>query len=386
MTAGKSYDVVVIGAGSMGLPVALNARRAGLSVLVLDGRASAGQGEAKTAIGGVRATHSDPAKIRVCMRSIKTFSEWKDREGVDLGWQKGGYLFPVYSGKDEATLKGLLAIQKSHGLNIDWLGPEEVQELVPGIRRDGLRGGTYSPDDGNVSPLRCSAAFYDAARRDGAEFRFKERVTRITVDGGRVISVATAKGDYACYNVVNAAGSNAAEIGRMVGIELPVFPDSHEAGITEPVERLFDPLIVDIRETPGSKNCYFYQNSEKRIIFCLTPDPLVPGTNRDSTADFLPVISKKMVDLLPRLANVRVRRVWRGCYPMTPDGMPVVGGSAAVKGYYYAVGLCGQGLMLGPGLSEDVVNLIKHGRPVTDQEIFDTLRLERDFSGAEKLK
>ena len=142
MTVGKSYDVIIIGAGSMGLPVALNSRRAGLSTLVLDGRASAGQGEAKTAIGGVRATHSDPAKIRVCLRSIKTFSEWQNREGVDLGWQKGGYLFPVYSAKDEATLKSLLKVQKSHGLNIDWIGPDEVAELGPGIRRKDLRGGT----------------------------------------------------------------------------------------------------------------------------------------------------------------------------------------------------------------------------------------------------
>ena len=132
MTAGKSYDVVVIGAGSVGLPVALNAARDGLSTLVIDGRASAGQGEAKTAIGGVRATHSDPAKIRVCLRSIKTFSQWKEREGDELGWQKGGYLFPVYSEKDETTLKGLLEIQKSHGLNINWIGPEEVEKLVPG--------------------------------------------------------------------------------------------------------------------------------------------------------------------------------------------------------------------------------------------------------------
>lgn len=386
MTAKKAYDLIIIGAGSVGVPVALNARRAGLSTLVIDGRPSPGQGDAKTAIGGVRATHSDPAKIRVCLRSIKVFSEWKESEGVDVGWQKGGYLFPVFSEEHEWTLKGLLEVQKSHGLNIDWIGPEHIEKLVPGICRDGLRGGTFSPDDGNLSPLRCSSAFASAARREGAEFKFNETVTGIDVSGGKVTSVMTDKGRYACKHVLNAAGANATEVGRLVGIDLPVFPDSHEAGITEPVERLFDPLIVDIRSTPGSKNCYFYQNSENRIIFCLTPDPVYPGTNRDSTASFLPCISKKMIDLLPKLANIRVRRIWRGCYPQTPDGMPVVGSAKEIEGYHYAVGLCGQGFMLGPGLAEDVVSIIKDGKPVTDEKVFESFSLDRDFSGAETLR
>ncbi|UCH85837.1 MAG: FAD-binding oxidoreductase [Candidatus Latescibacterota bacterium] len=362
------------------------AARAGLSTLVLDSRPSAGQGDAKTAIGGIRATHSDPAKIRICLRSIDVFSTWAEREGGDLGWRKGGYLFPIYTESDEATLKGLLEIQHSHGLNIDWISADDVVALVPGINQEGLRGGTYSPDDGNASPLKCTAAFYDAARRAGAEFRFNERVTGVDVTGGRVRAVTTSQGTYGCSHVLNAGGSNASELGRMVGLELPVFPDSHEAGITEPVERLFEPLIVDIRATPGSKNCYFYQNSANQIVFCLTPDPIYPGTNRDSTSTFLPLVSQKMVDLVPKLANIHVRRTWRGCYPQTPDGMPVVGTHSEVEGYHYAVGLCGQGFMLGPGLAEDVVSIVTSGKSITDTAVFESFRLDRDFTGVEALK
>lgn len=386
MTASKTYDLVIIGAGSIGLPTALYARRAGMSVLVLDKRPSAAQGEAKAAIGGIRATHSDPAKIRVCLRSIDVFSQWRETEGDDLAWRKGGYMFPVYNEQDESTLKGLLDTQKSHGLNIDWLGPDEIEELVPGIRREGLRGGTYSPDDGNLSPLKCATAFFFKSKNEGVEYRFNETVTAINSSGGRVVSVATDRGEYPCAHVLNAAGANAREIGSLVGIDLPVNPDSHEAGITEPVGRLFDPLIVDIRTTPGSKNCYFYQGDENQIVFCLTPDPIFPGTDRSSTATFLPIVSQKMVDLLPKLANIRVRRIWRGCYPQTPDGSPIVGSVAGVEGCHYAVGLCGQGLMLGPGLAEDLVSIMQTGRPVTDADVFASFRLDRDFSAAEALK
>ncbi|HUI70252.1 MAG TPA: FAD-binding oxidoreductase [Spirochaetia bacterium] len=381
-----SYDLVIVGAGSVGVPTALAAARRGLSTLVLDPCASPGQGDHKRAIGGVRATHSEPAKIRICLRSIRIFSEWKEREGDDLGFRKGGYLFVVYRAPDEKMLKDLLVIQKAQGLNIDWVPPEQVCDLVPGVNTTDLLGGTYSPEDINVSPLRCASAFYFAARRAGAEFRFRERVTGIKVADGKVEAVCTDKGQYATRHVLNAAGADAVEVGRFAGIELPVFPDSHEAGITEPVARLFDPLLVDIRPSPGGKNCYFYQNSENRIEFCLTPDPLVPGTNREPTSEFLPLMARRMVGILPRLASVRVRRTWRGLYPQTPDGGPIVGSAETPAGYHYAVGMCGQGFMLGPGLAEDIVSLIAEGKPVTDPEIFRSFRLDRDFGKTEKLK
>jgi sarcosine oxidase subunit beta len=382
--SGRAYDLIIIGAGSIGIPAALAAQRAGMKTLIVDGRASPGQGDAKTAIGGVRATHSDPAKIKICLRSLKTFAEWQEKEGDYLGWNMGGYLYPIFSGKDEETLKGNLEVQKSHRLNIDWIGPEQVKELVPGIRERDLRGGTFSPEDGSVSPLRCSSAFFFAAQREGAEFKFNETVVDTKVSGGRVVSVVTDRGEYACANVLNAAGSNAAEVGRQVGLELPVHPDSHEAGITEPVARFFKPLIVDIRATPGGKNCYFYQNSENRIEFCLTPDPIFPGTNRDSTSSFLPRVARKIVDLFPKMANIRVRRIWRGCYPQTPDGNPIVGSAKEIGGYHFAVGMCGHGFMLGPGLADDIVGRIKDGKTVTDEEMFKRFSLDRDFSAGEE--
>jgi sarcosine oxidase subunit beta len=382
----KTYDLVIIGCGSIGLPAALNAQRAGLSTLVLDHLASPGQGENKSAIGGIRATHSDPAKILICLRSLKVLREWQSREGDDIGWRQGGYLFPIYTEKDEETMRSLLPIQHKHGLAIGWIHPDRILQLVPGICEQDLRGGTYSPEDGNISPLQVSSAFYFAALKAGAAFHFNEPVKSIVVNKGRVNQVVTDRDRYTCRFVLNAAGAAAAEVGQMVGLKLPVYPDSHEAGITEPVSRLFEPLVVDIRTSAGAKNCYFYQNSINRIVFCLTPEPLYPGTDHRSHSTFLPIVSRKMVDLLPRLANIRIRRVWRGCYPQTPDGMPIVGEKPEARGYFYAVGLCGQGLMLGPGLAQDLVGLMLNGKPLTDEAAFSSLSLYRDFGKTEALK
>jgi sarcosine oxidase subunit beta len=94
-----------------------------------------------------------------------------------------------------------------------------------------------------------------------------------------------------------------------------------------------------------------------------------------------------MIHLLPRLRNIKVRRTWRGLYPMTPDGNPIVG-KAGPEGYINAVGLCGQGFMLGPGLGELISRLIKSEETLSDKDkiILQDFSLDRSFAIEEKLK
>jgi sarcosine oxidase subunit beta len=375
-----NYDVIIVGAGSVGLPTACFLAREKVKVLVIDDRRSHGQGQNKTAIGGVRATHSDPAKIQTCQLSLEVFGTWKDLYGDDMHFQRGGYCFPVYTEEHETALKDLLVVQKKYGLNINWIDEAGIRQLLPGINPGGLRGGTFSPEDGNLSPILAAGAFFRQACDFGAEFKFGETVTGIELNGG--IRVKTDKAAYSAGKIINAAGARAGEIGLMMGVDLPIAPDSHEGGVTEPVEPFFKPLVVDIREFPGSKNVYFYQEKLGHLVFCLTPEPIIPGTSRDSTSDFLPLVARRLMNLFPRLRNLRVRRVWRGLYPMTPDGVPIVDRLKDSDHLYVAAGFCGQGLMLGPGIALNLVSLITTGKPLLPEEIFTSYSLYRDFNRA----
>jgi len=386
MSAARTADVIVIGAGSVGAPAAMSLAEAGLRVLVLDSLPSVGQGSNKSAIGGLRATHSDPAKIRIALRSLEVFSTWRELHGDDIEWHKGGYSYVAYRPEEERTLKELLAVQKRSGLNIDWLDAPALLEVIPDLNPDGLVGGTFSPDDGNASPLLAVHAFYSRARKLGAEFRFGERVTGIVTAGGRVRGVRTDKGEYGSPVVVNAAGPWAAEVAALAGLEVPVRPDSHEGAVTEPVVRFLGPLIVDIRPAAGSANYYFYQHATGQVIFCITPSPSIWGMDLRETSSFLPMVARRMVGLIPRLSEIRVRRTWRGLYPMTPDGSPIVGWDRALEGHLLAVGMCGQGFMLGPGLGELLARMVL-GRPGEgDEETLSYLSPYRGFKGQEKLK
>lgn len=382
----KSYDLIVIGAGSVGVPVAMEFSKKRQSVLVIDSLSSPGQGEDKKAIGGIRASHSDRGKILVCQRSIELFSHWKDTYGDDIQWQSNGYSFPAYTEDHENLLKDLMRIQHDFGLNIKWLSSEEYRELNPGINMEGLRGSTYSPGDGSASPLLFTQACYFKALEYGAEFRFKETVIGFHIERNRIIVVKTNKGEYHSANVLNAAGANAREVSQMAGINIPVKPDSHEAGISEPVEPFMGPMVVDMREEPGSKNFYFYQNTEGQVVFCLTPDPPIWGVDTRATSIFLPMIAKRMISIMPMLANLKVRRTWRGQYPMTPDGFPIVGKMKELHNFYQAVGMCGQGFMLGPGMAELLYRLITEAYNIDDPEILESFNPYREFKEQEIFK
>ena len=382
----NQYDVIIAGAGSIGVPTAMVLGEMGVKTLVLDMNPSPGQGENKHAIGGIRATHSNPAKIETCLRSLDIFSTWEDLHGDDIEWLEGGYLFPAYREVEEKSLKGILPDQKQHGLNIDYVEPARVQEIVPGINPKGLRGGTFSPNDGSASPLLAINAFYRHAVRLGVKFRFNEEILAIQTEKDRIKGVKTDMSTYQAPVIIDSAGPFSQALCRTAGVDIPMMPDSHEGAITEPVQSFFSTMVVDLRPGPGSSNCYFYQNRHGQVIFCLTPKPLIVGLDKRETSTFLPQIGALMIRLIPRLRHIRVRRVWRGLYPMTPDGSPMVGWNQNLNGLFHATGMCGQGFMLGPGIAEVIARTITDQTTKTDKMIIEIFSPDRDFRVKEALK
>lgn len=382
----RTFDAIIIGAGSIGTPSAYFMAKAGLSVLVIEQLPSVGQASNKHAIGGIRATHSDPAKIHLGNRSLDVFSTWQAQHGDDIEWHQGGYSFVAYEEKHAEFLQDLVADQRRHNLEINWLKKPELLEIIPNINPQSLLGGTFSPNDGSASPLMAAFAFHKRAVEAGAIFNFKETVLSFVRKGDGVIGVKTDRGEYHSHWVINAAGGWAKPLSKKIGIDVPVNPDSHEAAITEPVSRLFHPMIVDMRARPGSANFYFYQHPTGKVIFCMTPDPPIFGTHTIASADFLPKASRRLIEVMPVLKNIRVRRVWRGIYPMTPDGSPIIGQVNGMEGYLLAVGMCGQGFMFGPGIGQLLTHFILKELNPEDKIILENLSFHRNFSEQEMLK
>jgi len=381
----QNYDIIIIGAGSIGVPLSFYLSQYAISVLVLEKMPSVGRGQNRSAIGGIRATHSDPAKIKICRKSIEIVSHMEDLYGYDVDWIAGGYLFVAYDYQTEEQLRILLELQKHFELNISWISSEEVAELVPGINPNKLLGGTYSPEDGSASPLKLIDAFYLLACQTGVNFHFNEEVISFETHQDQIWTVNTNRKRYSAALIIDAAGASSRDLGKLINVDVPVYPESHEGGITEPAQRFFEPMIVDTRPAAGSANYYFYQNAEGQVVFCLTPEPSIPGTDCDNTSIFLPQVTKRMIELYPRLRNLRVRRTWRGLYPMTPDGLPIIAYPREFSNYLIVSGMCGQGFMIGPGLGKILSELIVDNVREHD-DILRQLNLYRQFTIKEILK
>jgi sarcosine oxidase subunit beta len=382
----NTFDVIIIGAGSIGVPTAYFLSKAGFKVLVLESLPSVGQASNKHAIGGIRATHSDFAKIHLGLRSLEVFSTWKEQTGDDIEWHQGGYSYVAYDQENAQLMQDLITWQQNNDLNISWLDKKELLELIPSLNPINLIGGSYSPEDGSASPLKAAFAFHKNASEAGAIFHFNESVIDFITNGSKVIGVKTNLGEYHAKWVINAAGGWAKPLSQKLGLEIPVEPDSHEAAITEPVTRIFHPMIVDMRPRPGSANFYFYQHVTGKIIFCMTPEPAILGTHTLASDSFLPKAARRLIEIMPILKHIRVRRVWRGTYPMTPDGSPIIGEVNGLDGLLLAVGMCGQGFMFGPGVGKLLTNVVLNQLDQSDKIILERLTLYRHFEAEEMLK
>ncbi len=106
-------------------------------------------------------------------------------------------------------------------MNIRWHDRHELLEIVPDLNPVDLMGGTFSPEDGNASPLLATHAFYAHALRMGAQFHFNENVLEIITRSGKVVGLKTDQGSYGADVIINAAGAWASEIGDLVGLDHP---------------------------------------------------------------------------------------------------------------------------------------------------------------------
>lgn len=379
----SNFDVIIIGAGSVGLPISFELSKKNFSVLVIDEKPSYGQGSNKKAIGGIRATHSNKEKIILCQRSIEIYSNWKQKYNYDIDWEQKGYSFVAYDSCQKNNLQEILKIQKSFGLNIDWLDKKQLLEVAPKINSNGLLGGTFSPEDGAASPLKVATSYYQLAKKNKANFIFNEKVINIEENSG-IFTIKTNKDIYHSEILINAAGAGANEINQYFNLSFPVIPDSHEAAITEAVEKISLPMIVDMSPKKGSSSVYFHQLSGGQFILCLTPEPNIIGHDERETSDFLPLLAKRVISILPELKNVRVRRTWRGLYPNTPDGLPFLGETNS--NFYQAIGMCGQGFMLGPSIGEVLARKINNEETQQDKLVLENLSPFRKFENKELLK
>ncbi len=367
-------EVVVIGGGVVGCAIAYNLAKLGLTDVVLVEKGYLACGSSGRCAGGIRQQWSTPENARMAMASVRLFEGLADELGYPTEYTQGGYLILAYTEDEVAQYRRNVAMQQGLGLDVRFLSPAEARDVVPCLNIDGVLAATYCPTDGKANPFLVTRGYALAAQRLGVEVNLRTTVTGIEVADGRVQAVVTDKGRIAARWVVNAAGGYAAAIGALAGLDVPVQPVRHEILVTEPVEPLFDPLIISFYY-----GTYIVQAPHGGILMGQgDPDEPVSYSVR-SGLPFARSITAKMVRLIPCLKDVKVVRQWAGLYEMTPDAQPILGPVDGLDGYIQAVGFSGHGFMVAPITGQLIAEYIVKGE--TSLPI-DELGLGRFAAGA----
>jgi sarcosine oxidase subunit beta len=371
-------DVIIIGGGIIGCATGYYLTKRGLKVNLLE-KDYLTAGSTGRCIGGIRQQFSTELSIKVAIESMKKFAVMKEELGQDIEFHQGGYLFLAHSEEKKKTYTKLIKIQRAMGLDVNYIGVDEIEKIVPGIDTADLLGGAYCPSDAQANPFLIVDGYAKAIREHGNVYTHKE-VTAVNHDKGRVISVRTRDNDtFHAPVVVNAAGSFAREIAQMVNLDIPIYPERHEAMITEQMERFFDMMIVDYRPD----GCYFNQKWGKgSVIGCYTPIPNVPGHDLGTSYEFAKEMGRRMGRIIPKLQRTKIIRQWSGSYEMTPDGNPILD-STDIDGFWVVGGMCGHGFMLAPEIGWLAATYISDGKPPYDIAEFS---VHRDFAGKEVMK
>ncbi len=376
----NTSDVIIIGGGIAGTATGYYLAKHRLSVALFE-QGHLCSGSTGRCIGGVRQQFTSASSIKLMMRSVELFAGMDQELDTEVHWHPGGYLFLAHDESNKQAFLDNIRVQRAAGLtDVRWVDAAEAKEIVPLLDTAGLLGGSYCPTDGQAYPFAVVNGYAQQIKQLGGSIHPFSEVTGILSQGGRATGIKLANGEeHHAPVVVNCAGPWAKEVGALAGIDVPVEPERHEALITEGVEYLGIPMLVDYRADGG----YFQQfRHNGQFIGCYSPSPRVPGRSADSTFEFLAEMPRRMLKLVPALAQVKVIRQWAGSYEMTPDGNPVLD-RAELGGFYVLGGMCGHGFMLGPAMGEAMAEFVRSGEK---QPPFPEFALRRRFGQAEAMK
>ena len=375
----------------MGASVAWHLAQRGMTnVVLVEREAQLATGSTGKNAGGVRHQFSHPANIELSLESIAMMARFEEVVGTPIDFHQDGYLFLLSKPGHVATFLKNVQLQKSHGVDVQWLSPAEAQALAPGLDVTGVKGATYCAADGVADPNGVTVGFARGAQAKGAEVMRETEVTGIRLNGSRVAEVQTSRGNISTPLVVNAAGPWAKSIGRLCGVDVPVEPERRHIFIASPPGGGSWDDAVNAGRVPTNKllvidfdSTFYFHREGGGLLFGMGDPDEQPGFDITVRWDFLPKVIEVAMQRLPALADAAVSHAWAGLYEMTPDHNPIIGPSGDVDGFHTIAGFSGHGFQHAPAAGRILADVITGRDPKFDLSPFTLDRFSRRTTAAE---
>jgi glycine oxidase len=351
----RSFDLVVVGGGVIGLTCAWRAAQRGARVAVVE-RSQPPAGATRVAAGMLapvgELAFGEPELLKMTLAAAELYpdfvAELEAASGISTGYRRDGALHVALDRDEAAELRRVHELQRSLDLGAEWLPPRRCRELEPGLTPS-FNGGVHAPDEGSLVPRSLVAALLAAVEAEGVELLGGTGVEEVLLDGERIAGVRTEQGEeLRAEATVLAAG---AWSGQAEWLPEPARPP------IRPVKG----QILELRSRDGAPPCKRIVASE-RVYLVPRPDGrLVVGATVEEqgfdtavTAGGVHELLREAYRLLPEVVEMELVEATAGLRPATPDNLPLVGPSG-VAGLLWATGHYRNGILLAPLAAKAIV-------------------------------
>jgi len=370
MTMQATADVVIIGAGVIGCSTAYHLAKMGVTDVAVVEMDQVGSGSSSKSASLLSLQFcEDKRTARMAKYSYARYMQFEEEVGVPIDFKRIGWLSLATQETSEQLLGGV-ELLRSLDITTDVLYPDEIKRRYPEINTEDLVVGTWGPDDGSFDPHMIMWGYAKRALEKGVKLHQGVKAIGIRVRNGQVEGVDTEDGFVATRLVVNAGGPWAIEIGRWVGVEIPIINLARSVLITGPFPDIPSsrPFVKDVTED------WYYRPEGVGFLM---------GMGKLPTEDLDIQINYEMINEMldaavhrvPMLERATMLTAWSGVRPLTPDDLPILGSVPSVDGFVLNCGWGGMGIIQSPIAGQLMAEYISNGRTSTME--IDSFGIER---------
>ncbi len=379
--------IVIIGGGVIGTAIAhhLTLANQNAQVTLIEAKDIAA-GSSGACDGLVFMQSKKPGiHLSLAMESLKRFQSLQRELPVDIEFKQAGGMVIIESDAEFRAMEKFTQEQQDNGLDVRLLDRSQTLEKEPFLSAD-IQGASFSPLDGQVNPINLALGFALAAKRNHARIVTQAEVLDIRTQNNRVAGVKTTQGIFAADMVVNAAGSQAAQISNLVDIPIPIRPRRGQIVVTHAATPVLSCCLISAKYIAAKYDPALANKAGEGISMEQTDNGnLLLGSTREfagfdkkNTIEGIEKIIKQTAAILPALTQFQVIRTFAGLRPYTPDGLPLLGPVKTLEGFIMAAGHEGDGIALSPITGELMAAMLMEKTPRIPLDAFSPNRFDNE--------
>ncbi|MFO1122379.1 MAG: FAD-dependent oxidoreductase [Hyphomicrobiales bacterium] len=375
-------DVVIIGGGIVGCSIAYHLTKEGITDVVLLERKQLTSGTTWHAAGLVGQLRASRNLTELAKYTTSLFEGLEKETGQATGFKQNGSIsVALTEGRLEELMRGA-SMAKNFGLEVQVISTGEIKERLPHYNMENVTGGVFLPKDGQVNPIDVTQALAAGARSRGAKVFENTKVTRILVKDGKATGVETTDGTIMADKVVVASGMWSRDLGRSIGVNIPLHACEHFYIVSEPIADL--PRNMPVVRVPDECT-YYKEDAGKLMVGAFEPKAKPWGgggideehafvTLPEDMDHFEPILANA-INRVPLLETAGIQLFFNGPESFTPDVRYYLGEAPEVKNVYVATGFNSIGIQSSGGAGLVLSKWIKNGHPPMDVNGIDIRRI-----------